>query len=64
MGDDMYPKRFSTEKNQNIVRLLTLLRGQKCLKKIPNKIIAYYAENPTALSQKAGIVPTQMKDQE
>jgi hypothetical protein len=62
MGDDMYPKRLYTEKNLNIVRVLTLLRGQKCLKKIPNKIIAYYAENPTALSQKAGIASTQIKD--
>lgn len=60
----MYPKRFSTEKNLNIVRVLTLLRGQKCLKKIPNKIIAYYAENPRALSQKTGITSTQMKEQE
>lgn len=58
----MHTKRFSTEKNRNIVRVLTLLRGQKCLKKIPNKIIAYYAEDPTALSQKAGIASTQMKD--
>jgi hypothetical protein len=62
MGEDMYPKRFSTEKNPNIVRVLTSLRGQKCLKKIPNKIIAYYAENPTALSQKADIASIQMKD--
>ncbi len=62
MGDNMYPKRFTTEKNLNIVRVLTLLRGQKCLKKIPNKIIAYYADNPTTLPQKAGIASTQIKD--
>ncbi len=60
----MYSKRYSTEKNLNIVRVLTSLRGQKCLKKIPNKIIAYYAENPTALSPKAGIASTPMKDHE
>jgi hypothetical protein len=60
----MYPKHFSTEKNLNIVRLLTLFRGQKCLKKIPNKIIAYNEEKSTALSQNAGIVSTKMKDQE
>ncbi len=58
----MYPKRFSTETNLNIVRVLTSLRGQKCLKKIPNKIITYYAENTTALSLKAGIASTQLKD--
>jgi hypothetical protein len=45
------------------MRLLTLLRGQKCLKKIPNKTIAYYAEKPTALPQKVSIASLQMKDQ-
>jgi len=64
MEGDMYPKSFSRENNLNIMRFLTLLRGQKCLKKIPNKTIAYYAEDPTALSQKAGIASLQMKDQQ
>jgi hypothetical protein len=63
MEGDMYLKCFSREKNLNIMRVLTLLRGQKCLKKIPNKTIAYYAEDPTALSPKAGIAYLQMKGQ-
>lgn len=56
--------RISTDNNLNIIRVLTLLRGQKCLKKIPNKIIAYYAEDPTAVFQKAGVASPQMKDQQ
>lgn len=58
----MYAKCISRENNPNIMRVLTLLRGQKCLKKIPNKTIVYYAENPTALSQKPGIASLKMKD--
>ena len=64
MECDKYPKCFSRKNSLNIMRLLTLLRGQKCLKKIPNKTIAYYAEDPTALSQKAGKASLQMKDQQ
>ena len=64
MEGDMYPKCFAREKNLNIMRVLTLLRGQKCLKKIPNKTIAYYAEDTKVLSQKAGIASLQMKGQQ
>jgi len=57
----MDPNRFSSENNLNILRVLTLLRGQKYLRKIPNKTVAYYAQDSTAFPPKAGIESSQKK---
>ena len=39
--------RFSSGNNLNVTRVLKLLREGKCLKKVPNKTVEHYSEDPT-----------------
>ncbi len=48
----MDPTRFSSVANPNVMKVLTLFRYGKGLKKIPNKTVEYYIEDPSALSKR------------
>ena len=41
----MYSTRFSRLTNPDVMRLFTIIRDQKGIKKIPNKTIEYYLES-------------------
>jgi hypothetical protein len=43
----MIPMRFSSGNDLNVMRMLKLLRDQKCLKKVPNKTVEHYSEDST-----------------
>ena len=48
----MDPTRFSRVADPNVMRVLRLFRYRKGLKKIPNKTVEYYIEDPSALSKR------------
>jgi len=37
--------RFSSGNDLNVMRMLKLLREQKCLKQVPNKTVEHYTED-------------------
>ncbi len=48
----MYSTRFSRLTNPEVMRLFTIIRDQKGIKKIPNKTIEYYLDDHAALTKK------------
>ncbi len=48
----MYSARFSRLTNPDLMKLFTLIREQKGIKKIPNKTIEYYLDDHAALAKR------------
>ncbi len=48
----MYSTRFSRLTNPDVMRLFTIIRDQKGIKKIPNKTIEYYLDDHAALTKR------------
>ncbi len=48
----MYSTRFSRLTNPDVMRMFTILRERKGIKKIPNKTIEYYIDDHTTLSKR------------
>lgn len=49
----MHTTRIPRETGLNVARVLKLLEGRKCLKKVPNKTVEYYSGDLTTRSRKA-----------
>ncbi len=48
----MFSTRFSRFTNPNVMRMFAILHEGKGLKKIPNKTVEYYIEDPSALTKR------------
>ncbi len=48
----MYSTRFSRLTNPDVLRLFTMIREQKGIKKLPNKTVEYYIDDHTALTKR------------